>query len=557
MLPRYRRLVERLAGQGLLPVICGTDTLGVGVNIPIRTVLMTALTKFDGNRVRRFTVREFHQLAGRAGRPGFDPDGHVWVQAPEHVIENAKALSRAGDDPKARRKATKAKAPEGFVHYDEAAMDRLVDGTPEPLTSRFRVTADLVASVLSRPDGPDALKHLLRTNHDPEPRRRQHQRRAIAVYRSLEAAGVAERLRDADGRCTGVRVGSLVEGEDERTALRFSSPLMTFAIEVVATFDRDDPSYVADVISVVESVLEDPRQILYAQQNAAKAAEVARLKAEFVPYEERMERLESISWPKPLAELLDTTFTTYRAHHPWLTSDPSPKSILREMLESGDSFATFVRRYRLERSEGLVLRYLTDAWRALDRSLPDDVYTDALEDVVEWLGELIRATDATLLDEWTLLAGRPVHDHLAPDAPDARRHAAVPAAGVADRGADRGVRLGGAAGGAGPRGAGRAQRLDRGRAAGGDGAVLARVRPHRHRCRRSIGRPVRPRRGARPLDRHAAPDRSGRRRRVALRGHRRPGAGPRRGGAHPSTRVRRPVHSAVRPKSTGIDAPLM
>ena len=219
---------------------------------------------------------------------------------------------------------------------------------------------------------------------------------------------------------------------------------MTFAIEVVATFDQDDPSYVADVVSVVESVLEDPRQILYAQQNAARAAEVARLKAEFVPYEERMERLDAISWPKPLAELLDTMFTTYRAHHPWLTTEPAPKSILREMLESGDSFATFVRRYRLERSEGLVLRYLTDAWRSLDRSLPDDVYTDGLEDVVEWLGELIRATDATLLDEWTLLAGRPVHDHLAPDG--SRRITAVPTAGVADRGANRRVRLGRAAG---------------------------------------------------------------------------------------------------------------
>jgi hypothetical protein len=181
MLPRYRRLVERLAGVGLLPVICGTDTLGVGVNIPIRTVLMTALTKFDGTRVRRFSVREFHQLGGRAGRPGFDPDGHVWVQAPDHVIENAKALSRAGDDPKARRKAAKAKAPEGFVHYDEATMKRLVGARPEPLISRFRVTADLVAEVLGRPDGPPALKRLLRTNHDAEPRRRQHQRRAIHV----------------------------------------------------------------------------------------------------------------------------------------------------------------------------------------------------------------------------------------------------------------------------------------------------------------------------------------------------------------------------------------
>ncbi|MBI4933881.1 MAG: DUF3516 domain-containing protein [Actinobacteria bacterium] len=416
MLPRHRRLVERLAGAGLLPVICGTDTLGVGVNIPIRTVLMTALTKFDGTKVRVFTVREFRQLAGRAGRPGFDPDGHVWVQAPEHVIENTKALSRAGDDPKARRKATKAKAPDGFVHYDEATMQRLMTAQPEALTSRFKVTADMVANVLGRPDGPAALKHLLNTNHDAPPRRRLHKRRAIAVYRSLEAAGVAARQHDEHGRCAGVRVGSLIEGTDERSALRFSAPLMPFAIEVIATFDHDDPAYVLDVVSVVESVLDDPRQILYAQQHAAKGAEVARLKSEGVEYEERMERLEAITWPMPLKQLLDDCIQPYRARHPWVADGPSPKSILREMLESGDTFASFIRRYRLDRSEGLLLRYLTDAWRTLDRSLPDDVYDDTLEDVVEWLGALIRATDATLLDEWALLAGKPVHDHQAPEA---------------------------------------------------------------------------------------------------------------------------------------------
>ncbi len=421
LLPRYRRLVERLAGEGLLPVICGTDTLGVGVNIPIRTVLMTALTKFDGNKVRVFSAREFHQLAGRAGRPGFDPDGHVWAQAPDHVIENTKALSRAGDDPKARRKATKAKAPDGFVHYDEATMNRLIAARPEPLTSRFKVTADLVAAVLSRPDGPNALKHLLRTNHDNEQRKRAHKKRAIAVYRSLEHAGVAERLRDEHGRCMGVRVGSLVEGTDERLMLRFSAPLMPFAIEVLSTLDRDDPAYVLDVVSVLESVLDDPRQVLYAQQNAAKATLVAQMKAEGVQYEERMTRLEGITWPKPLDELIEACFHEYKGHHPWVAEYPSPKSILREMLEGGDTFATFVRRYRLERSEGLVLRYLTDAWRTLDRSLPDDVYTGDLEDVVEWLGSLIRATDATLLDEWNKLAGQPVHDHLALDAPMATR----------------------------------------------------------------------------------------------------------------------------------------
>ena len=420
MLPRYRRLVERLAGEGLLPVICGTDTLGVGVNIPIRTVLLTALTKFDGTKVRVFTAREFHQLGGRAGRPGFDPDGHVWAQAPDHVIENTKALSRAGDDPKARRKATKAKAPDGFVHYDEATFQRLIGASPEALVSRFAVSPDLVASVLSRPDGPAALKHLLRTNHDAAPKRRQHTKRAIAIYRSLEAAGVAERLRGPDGRCAGVRVGSFMEGEDDRF-LRFSSPLMPFAIEVIATLDHTEPAYVLDLVSVVEGVVDDPRQVLYAQQNAAKASAVAAMKAEGVPYEERMERLDHVSWPQPQKELLDACFETYRGQHPWIVAStgmnaPSPKSVVREMLEGGDSFPTFVRRYRLDRSEGLVLRYLTDVWRTLDRSLPDDAYTDEVEDVIEWLGALIRATDATLLDEWTRLAGQPVHDHVAPEA---------------------------------------------------------------------------------------------------------------------------------------------
>ncbi len=417
MLPKHRRLVERLASDGLLPVVCGTDTLGVGVNLPLRTVIMSALTKFDGRRVRTYTAREFHQLAGRAGRPGFDPDGHVWAQAPDHVIENLRSLAKAGDDPKLRKKAAKAKPPEGFVHYDETTFQRLIAATPEPLVSRFRVTADLVATVLTRPDGPTALKHLLRTNHDPEPRRRQHRRRALAVYRSLEAAGVAARRRDAQGRCIGVDVGSLIDDSTDRAALRFSSPLLPFALEVIATFDSEDPTYVVDVISVIESVLDEPRQIVAAQLNAARAQAVATMKADGVPYEERMARLDEVTAPRPLAELLSACFTTYSERHPWVDAVPAPKSVLREMLESGDTFATFVRRYRLDRSEGLVLRYLSDAWRTLDRSLPDAVFTDQLEDVVTWLGQLIRATDATLLEEWERLAGASHHEHLEPAAP--------------------------------------------------------------------------------------------------------------------------------------------
>ena len=326
MLPRYRRLVERLAGQGLLPVICGTDTLGVGVNIPIRTVLMTALTKFDGTRVRRFTVREFHQLAGRAGRPGFDPDGHVWVQAPDHVIENARALAQAGDDPEGPAQGDQGGADAGGLR----PLRRGRDAAPRDGPAR---SARVAVPRHGRPRGRRAVPSGRPGRAEAPPAHQPRPRRAGGSTSAGRSRSTAASRRQAwpsagatsDGRCLGVRVGSLVEGEDERSALRFSSPLMTFAIEVIATLDREDPAYVVDVISVVESVLDDPRQVLHAQQNAARAAEIARLKAEGVPYEERIERLDSITWPKPLAELLDASFATYRQHHPWVTGRAVPE----------------------------------------------------------------------------------------------------------------------------------------------------------------------------------------------------------------------------------------
>ena len=488
MLPRYRRLVERLAGTGLLPVICGTDTLGVGVNIPIRTVLMTALTKFDGNKVRSFTVREFHQLAGRAGRPGFDPDGHVWAQAPDHVIENAKALSRAGDDPKARRKAAKAKMPEGFVHYDEATMNRLVNGRPEPLTSRFKVTPDLVASVLGRPDGADALKHLLRTNHDAPARRRQHRKRALAIYRSLEAAGVARRRRDTDGRCLGVRIGSADE-PDGTVALRLSAPLIPFAIELVGTFDRDDPAYLVDVVSVVESVLDDPRQVLFAQQNVARTAELNRLKAEGIEYDERIARLDSVSWPQPLGELLDTTFATYRERHPWVGAG-AVGEVDRARDGRGRRHVRLVRaplppgaqrgpRVALPHRRVAHARPLTAGDRLHRRARRRDRVARRADprhrrDAARRVDVARRSTGAR------------------PPRPGGADRRGRPAGGVAHRGAHGSVRLGGAVGDASRRRAGRPQRVDAGGDRRGDGTVLVRARVDRHR-RGGAGRvPVRP-----------------------------------------------------------------
>src|SRR3712207_670049 len=112
MLPKYRRLVEMVAQAGLLKVICGTDTLGVGINVPIRTVVFTALSKYDGQVTRHLKAREFHQIAGRAGRAGLDTAGTVVVQAPDHALENGRAVAKAGDDPKKLRKVVRRKPPE-------------------------------------------------------------------------------------------------------------------------------------------------------------------------------------------------------------------------------------------------------------------------------------------------------------------------------------------------------------------------------------------------------------------------------------------------------------
>ena len=133
LLPKYRRLVERLAQKGMLKVICGTDTLGVGVNVPIRTVLFTKLCKFDGQKTGHLSAREFHQIAGRAGRKGFDDRGFVVVQAPEHVIENIRLSEKSARDGK---KVVKRKPPErNFVNWDLNTFKRLIGAPPASLSS--------------------------------------------------------------------------------------------------------------------------------------------------------------------------------------------------------------------------------------------------------------------------------------------------------------------------------------------------------------------------------------------------------------------------------------
>jgi len=400
MLPRYRRLVETLTQAGLLKVICGTDTLGVGINVPIRTVLFTALSKYDGKKTRLLQAREFHQIAGRAGRAGYDTSGRVVVQAPEHVVENEKALAKAGDDPKARRKVVRKKPPEGFVSWGKPTFERLVAADPEPLTSSFKVTHAMVLNVIARPgDAFAAMRHLLTDNHEDRSAQRRHIHQAIAIYRALLAGGVVERLDspDEEGRLARLTV-------DLQLDFALNQPLSPFALAAIELLDRESPSYPLDVLSVIESTLENPRQVLSAQQFRARGEAVAQMKADGIAYEERLELLDDVTYPKPLEDLLDGAYEIYRRGHPWVADyQVSPKTVVRDMYERALTFAEYVAFYGLSRSEGLVLRYLADAYKALRQTVPDEAKTEDLTDLIEWLGEVVRQVDSSLIDEWERL----------------------------------------------------------------------------------------------------------------------------------------------------------
>jgi superfamily II RNA helicase len=403
MLPKYRRLVEQLTQAGLLKVICGTDTLGVGINVPIRTVLLTGLAKYDGQRTRILRAREFHQIAGRAGRAGFDTVGYVVVQAPEHVVENARRVAKAGDDPVKLKRVQRVKPEEGKVSWTEETFDRLVGAEPEALVSRMRVTHSMLLNVIARPgDGFEHMRRLLRENDADRPRQNLMIRRAIAIYRELLAAEIIAKLFEPDetGRWVVLKV-------DLQADFALNQPLSSFALAALDLLDPDSETHTLDLVSVVEATLEDPRPVLYAQEKAARGEAVAAMKAEGIEYDERMQRLEEVSWPKPLEELLEAGYELYRQTHPWIAEYPlSPKSVLREMAERAQTFNEFVSGYGLGRAEGLVLRYLSDAYKALRQTVPEAEKTDDVDDLIAWLGELIRQTDSSLLDEWeSLVAG--------------------------------------------------------------------------------------------------------------------------------------------------------
>ncbi|WP_313813130.1 DUF3516 domain-containing protein [Glutamicibacter sp.] len=422
MLPKYRRLVEQLAQAGLLKVICGTDTLGVGINVPIRTVVITALSKFDGTRTRILNAREFHQIAGRAGRAGFDTAGTVLVQAPEHAIENHKAMEKAlkkhGEGSSKLKQIPKKKPPQGFVTWGEKTFERIVEAPPETLKSSFQVSHSMLLNLLEREDNAfEAAVRLLTENHETPSAQRKLKLRAIGILRELIATGVVVRRAEPD------QYGNYYELTVHlQQNFALNQPLSPFALAALELLDPDSASYALDVVSTIEATLEKPRQVLSGQEKKARGEALAAMKAEGLDYDARMTALEEVSYPQPLAQKLEAAFEQYRQGAPWLADfELQPKSVVRDMYERAMGFSDFVQYYQLARSEGVLLRYLTDAYKALRQSVPQDALREDLEDLIEWLGELIRQIDSSLLDEWEELSRGELHDdseEITPPAPE-------------------------------------------------------------------------------------------------------------------------------------------
>lgn len=401
ILPKYRLLVEKLAQTGLLKIIMGTDTLGVGVNIPIRSVLFTKLCKFDGIKTGILSVRDFKQIAGRAGRKGFDEAGSVLCQAPEHVIENKRQENRFGADPKLKKKIIKKSAPTvNYVHWDEKTFQKLIDLPPEPLVSRFSVSHGLIMTLLQAQIGNSNLGYrelirLIFMSHETLKNKSKARKQAAVLLKSLIHAGLVSLVIN---RVTGSR---LVVNETLQDDFSLHHTLSLYLLHALKLLDETDPEYALNILSLVESIVENPRVILMRQIDKLKNLKMAEMRAEGLEYEERMAQLEKIEHPKPLRDFIYETFNAFEDKHPWVAGDNiQPKSIAREMFERLSSFNEYIKDYGLERSEGVLLRYLSLVYKTLIQTVPEIYQTDVLRDIAAYLKTLLAQTDSSLIAEW-------------------------------------------------------------------------------------------------------------------------------------------------------------
>jgi len=397
LLPKYRLLVEKLAQKGYLKIISGTDTLGVGVNIPIRTVLFTKLCKFDGEKTGILSVRDFQQISGRAGRKGFDDRGSVVVQAPEHVIENLRMVAKASSDPSKKKKIVRKQPPDkGYVHWDRSTFDRLVTSAPEPLASRFQITHGMLLNVLSRPRGGcKAMVKLVRDSHENNHNKKQLRQQGMLLYSSLLGANVIERV-PAEGGGTRLQIHA-----DLQEDFSLNHALSLYLLDTIPMLDPESGEYPLQLLTLVESILENPELILMKQLDRIKTDKIAEMKAAGVEYDARMIELEKLEYPKPHREFIYGTYNAFAAKHPWVGQENiRPKSVAREMYETFQSFGEYIKEYDLQRAEGLLLRYLSDVYKALVQSVPELAKDEATREIITYFGAIVRQVDSSLLDEW-------------------------------------------------------------------------------------------------------------------------------------------------------------
>lgn len=401
LLPKYRVLVEKLTQRGLLKVICGTDTLGVGVNVPIRTVLFTQLFKYDGNSTRTLAVRDFKQIAGRAGRRGFDTMGTVVCQAPEHVIENLRLEKKASSTGK--KSFVKRKPPEkGFVNWDEKSFRRLIDAAPEKLASSFQIQHSTLLNVLGREheDGCSALRNIIRECHETPAKKKALRKRAFQLFRGLVEGGIL-RVIPRDERRGPAKVALDIDLQED---FSMNQALGLWLLDAIPRLDRESAEYALDVLSLIEAILENPEVVLRRQVDLLKGELIGRLKSEGVEFEERMAMLEEVEWPKPGKEFIYDTYNAFVAKRPWMKeANVRPKSIAREMFEHWQSFVDYVKTYGLERSEAVLLRHLSEVYKVLSQTVPPSAKTEELAEAEKFFEDILRGVDSSLLDEWEKL----------------------------------------------------------------------------------------------------------------------------------------------------------
>ncbi|HWQ91280.1 MAG TPA: DUF3516 domain-containing protein, partial [Clostridia bacterium] len=340
------------------------------------------------------SARDFHQIGGRAGRKGFDERGWVVAQAPEHMVENIKLEEKSARDGK---KIVRRKPPEkNFVNWDKNTFLRLISAQPERLSSRFQVSHGMLLNVLSRPgDGCRAMQQLIARSHETPKAKKAHVKRAWQLFRSLVERRIIEILPPGS---PGPKLRVNVELQDD---FSMDQTLSLYLLETIPLIDPQAPDYALVLLTLVESILENPELILRKQLDKVKTHKMGEMKMAGMEYDERMEELEKLEYPKPNREFVYSTFNAFSDKHPWVGQENiRPKSIAREMFETFRSFSDYIRDYELQRAEGLLLRHLNSVYKVVAQTVPDSAKTDPVREMELYLCTMIRQVDSSLLEEW-------------------------------------------------------------------------------------------------------------------------------------------------------------